>query len=103
VISGHVAQDLRQLARGELSRSTGAVAELGKPPQHLLHRPPFTTVNSAPSDYAAGTRGEGTDGGHHERDHGESHRRRAGWVGMGRGTTAHRPGLLRRGMMGSAQ
>jgi hypothetical protein len=43
-----VAQDLRQLARGELSRSTGAVAELGKPPQHLLHRPPFPTVNSRP-------------------------------------------------------
>jgi len=39
VVSGNVAQDLRQLAGGELARSTGAVAELGEPPQPLVHLP----------------------------------------------------------------
>jgi len=39
VVGRDMAQDLRQLARRELARSTSAVAELGEPPQPLVHLP----------------------------------------------------------------
>ena len=53
MISGDVAQDLRQLAGSELARSTSAVAELGQPPQRLLHRPSLTTLDTGLPGYRA--------------------------------------------------
>src|SRR5436309_9360718 len=55
---GQLAQDLGQVARGELASSTGAVAEPGEP--HLLpHRLGHGPILTAPVQEPAGTRSGG--------------------------------------------